>query len=205
MNRETRDWEAHAIIGAKAQGKTSYMRKLADNTYNYTSQKVVVICNTKPPALADLVYVKNPDQLRKRWRGIIRYYNEAGYEQTVEDIVQLIEEGYITNGAVFFDDVTKYIDSNPQKVVKRVLTDHRMRDLDLYFITHGLGILPKFCRLMINTVTTFKTNESFDHPRDLKGLNYGNSYSLYHNWRKVMDSPRVSGYIQPHLTTETGA
>lgn len=204
MGRSTRDREAHAIIGFKAEGKTTFVRKVADASYDYRTDKVIVICNTVPPALADLSYVDNPEKLRKGWVGIIRYFNPEGYEETVSDIVDLVEQGYIKKGAIFFDDVTKYITANPQEKIKRVLTDHRMRDLDLFFITHALRMLPKFCRAMISTVTMFKTAENFEHPRDVRQLDYSNYEAIYHGWKKVKATPRIPGYIQTHVTVETG-
>ena len=198
------DAEAHAIIGGNKQGKSSLVKLLVEK-YDKRSQKVVILNNSNPLAFSNYAYYSTPDILHKRWHGIIRYHNEAGgFKQSLADVYEAARSKRLTNGCVVFDDCTKYIDSNVPQDVKDFLVDRRMINLDLFFTTHSLAFLPPFVRRMVNTVTVFKTAENFEKPREVKELKYANYEALFDAWTEVMAAAPNKGFIQPHLTIETG-
>lgn len=201
---DTRDREAHAIIGGNQQGKSSLVKKLIEKAYDKRSQKVVVLNSSNPKAFQGYFFASSKTQLMRKWNGIVRYHNPAGYKETLEDIYSLATEGYLKNGAVIFDDCTKYIASNPPEKIKEFLVDRAMFDLDLYFTTHSLVMLSAWIRRMVNTITVFKTAESFEQPRELKELQYPNYKALFQIWTEVKNTPQTKEHIQPNLTIATG-
>lgn len=199
-----RNWEAHGIIGGNAQGKSSLIVDLL-TAYDMRSQKVVILNNTNPPAFQRFKFIDSPERLKGKWHGVVRYHNPDGFKQSMNDIYQLASDGYLSNGAVVFDDCTKYIEPWPPEVIRNFLVDRRMFSLDLFFTTHALRFLPKFVRGMVNTITVFKTAEVFEKPSELKTLEYSNYHTIYQEWTRVMATPHnPKKYIQEHSTVETG-
>lgn len=200
----TRDCEAHAIIGGNQQGKSSLVKLLIDKTYDKRSQKVVVLNSSNPKAFQSYFTANSANQLERKWNGVIRYHNGDGYNATLDDIYKLAVDGYLRDGAVIFDDCTKYIGYNPPQKIKDFLVDRAMYGLDLYFTTHALAFFPAFCRRMVNTITVFKTAENFEKPNELKQLDYPNYNALFNAWNEVQAMPKSKQFIQPYLTVETG-
>lgn len=200
----TRDREAHAIIGGNQQGKSSLVKQIIENGYDKRKHQIVILNTTNPKAFQSYFFASGKTQLQKKWKGVIRYHNSNGYKQTLQDVYELTVEGYIRNGAIVFDDCTKYMGSNPPEKIKEFLVDRAMYDIDLYFTTHSLAFLPAWVRRMVNTITVFKTAETFEQERELKDLLYPNYRAVFHAWQKVMAAKPVNSFIQPNYTVATG-
>lgn len=201
-----RDRLAMAVIGGRAQGKSTFIRKqLIDKAYNPKNKdKVLILTPTVPPAYADIDEVTLEVLQTRKWHGKLRYYNHQSAKQMLKDIHDLCTSGKLSKGLIVFEDCTNYIDPWPAESIRNFLVNMRMFDLDLIFTTHALRFLPKFCRGMVNTITVFKTLETFEQPHELKSLEYPNYKQLFENWQSVMKAERVQGFIQPHLTLQTG-
>ncbi|MCW5907317.1 MAG: hypothetical protein KIS94_05625 [Chitinophagales bacterium] len=200
----TRDREAHAIIGGNQQGKSSLINELITKGYDKRCEKIIVLNSTNPKPFQSYFFCSSPLQLKKKWNGIVRYHNSTGYKETLDDIYQLCADGYLRKGAVVFDDCTKYIGFNPPQKIKDFLVDRAMYDLDLYFTTHALAFFPAWCRRMVNTVTVFKTAETFETSRELKELGYPNYERIFAAWQQTMQTKSTKNFIQPHITIATG-
>jgi hypothetical protein len=204
MVRAERNYEAHALIGGRGQGKSSYARKLFD-AYDLRSQRILVLTATLPPAYKDITEVKDINQLKRWKRGMVRYYNHESPKQMLKDIHDLCVQGYIRNGLVIFEDCTNYIDPWPAESIRQFLVNCRMFQLDLIFTTHALAFLPKFVRRMVNTITVFKTAETFETPKEVKQLGYPNYEAVYDAWQECMRAPKNNrSYVQHYVTIETG-
>lgn len=200
-----RDNEAAAVIGFNGEGKSSLVMDIVREVYDLRSQKIVILNSTNPIVFQKLTYVDNVEKLRKGWHGIVRFDNPNSDEETLWDVYNLAKDGYLSNGAVVFDDCTNYINANPQKEIKKFLVNRRMYNLDIFFTTHSLAMLPKFCRSMVNSVTVFKTGEVFENPRELRELNYPNYTEIYNAWKEVMRIPKDRNkFIQANRTIATG-
>lgn len=200
----TEDAKATAIIGGVQQGKSSLVTKLIEQCYDKRTHKVVILNNTAPLAFSQFDYYEDAAVLSAKWRGVIRYHNPGGFKEAIKDVYEAASSGALRNGAVVFDDCTKYIDPWPSEDIRNFLVDRRMIQLDLIFTTHALAFLPKFCRRMINYITVFKTAENFESPREIKQLGYANYTAIYEAWRDVMNQPKTHKHIQPHHTISTG-
>jgi hypothetical protein len=201
---KTEDAKASAIIGGVKQGKSSLVVNIIDKCYDKRSHKIVILNNSAPIAFEKYTFFNTPQVLKRNWHGVIRYHNPEGFKQTIRDVYEAASSGHLRNGAVIFDDCTKYIDANPAEDIKNFLVDRRMIGLDLIFTTHALRFLPKFCRGMINSVTIFKTAETFESEKEIKALQYPNYSAIYKAWKDIMNQPATSRHIQPHHTITTG-
>ncbi len=197
--------EAHVIIGGNKQGKSSLVAQLIKGSFDKRREKVVVLNSSNPLAFAGYDYHEDAKILKRNWHGVIRYHNPAGYKQTLTDVYQAVVGGYLYNGAIVFDDCTKYIDPWPAEDIRNFLVDRRMYGLHLFFTTHALRFYPRFCRGMTNTITVFKTAETFNKPEEIRALSYPNSDKLFLAWDFVRDTPNdPKKHIQFHLTVDTG-
>lgn len=196
---------AMALIGGRAQGKSTYARKkIIEPCYDLRTDKILVLTPTVPPAYGDIREVTLHELQNRRWHGMLRYYNHQSAKQMLKDIHDLCTANKLRKGLLVFEDCTNYIDPWPAESIRNFLVNMRMFDLDLIFTTHAIRFLPKFCRTMVNTVTTFKTAENFRSPEELRQLGYANYEALYNGWKYVMEQPKVEGYIQAHRTIDTG-
>lgn len=201
-----RDRKSTAVVGGRAQGKSSLIKRLLDKCYKKSKgDKVLILTPTVPPAYEKVKEVSLEFLQTKNWRGMVRYYNHGDAKQMLKDIHDLCIAGKLRKGCVVFEDCTNYIDPWPAESIRNFLVNMRMFDLDLIFTTHALRFLPKFCRGMVNYVTVFKTAETFENPKELKQLAYPNYHKLYEGWCEVMAEPRdESSFIQPHRSVDTG-
>lgn len=211
MQKTGRDRLANAIIGGKAQGKSTFIKKLIA-LYNGPTDKVIILTSQDPPAYAKFKRVHSIDEIKRLKKGVVKYYDYNEPHNMINDLRDLATQGWetstghkkFTGGAVVFEDTTNYLEHNPPRGVKNFLVDHRMMELDLFFVTHALRFLPKFVRGMVSTITVFKTAETFNKPEEIRQLGYPNSDNLFNAWSEVMAAPKTNEFIQSHITIETG-
>lgn len=203
-----RNWEAHAIIGGNGQGKSTFAKRdlfPAYDTSKEGGQKILILTSTDPPAYDKYRRINNLNDLMRWKHGIVKYYNHESPKQMLKDIHFMCVQGFLKFGAIFFEDCTNYVDDKPGESIKQFLVNRRMFELDMFFTTHALRFLPKFCRGMCNTVTVFKTAEVFEKPNEVRTLFYPNYEQLYLAWREVMATPHdKNNFVQHHLTVTTG-
>lgn len=204
IHANDRDREAYAIIGGNQQGKSSLVKKLIDAAYDKRKDKVIVLNSSNPRAFQEYFLASQPKQLQRKWNGVVRYHNADGYKQTVEDVWNLVQDGYMRSGCVVFDDCTKYIDEKTPEHIRYFLVDRAMYDIDIIFTTHALAFLPKFIRRMVNVVVVFKTGDGFKVANDLYRLNYPNHEKIFAAYQEVMNLPQSKEIIQPHIAVATG-
>jgi len=184
------DYEAHAIIGRKHTGKSTFAHSFFKG-YNLKQDKVLIITETDPGAYSKIKRIDNIEKL-KAWKcGVLKYYDfdaENDFKMLI-DVYKLAADNRLSDGLIIFEDCTNYIDANPHRVVKKFIVNHRMYHLDLIFTTHSLAFLPKFCRRMVSTITIFKTLDTFSKGEDLRSLHYPNAQNIYRAWVEVMNSP----------------
>lgn len=183
------DYEAHAIIGRKHTGKSTFAHSFFKG-YNLKKDRVLIITETDPGAYSKIKRIDNIEMLRAWKSGVLKYYDfdcEDDFSMLI-DVYKLAAADVLNNGLVIFEDCTNYIDPNPHRVIKKFIVNHRMYRLDLIFTTHSLAFLPKFCRRMVSTITIFKTLDTFSRWEDLRALGYPNAQNLYSAWVQVMNN-----------------
>lgn len=200
-----RDNESNVIVGAKAQGKSGFARKVIDTCYNPATQRILVVTQTDPPAYSDMQRINSLQKLAT-WKGngMVKFYSDGDPFAMMRGLVQLAQRGVLKNGLIVFEDCTNYIDPNPDRSVKNFLVNHRMYNLDLLYTTHAVKFVPPFFWKMINSVTVFKTLDTFTNEKDLERRQIPNATAVYEAWRKVMQHGKIPGFIQYHLTVKTG-
>lgn len=144
------------IIGRRRTGKSTLLNKLAEKYASGTGKKALVLDVNGAPAYKhhQLLTKKNfALWCNGNYNGVKRFYLSDNDEM----MAMVIE--HFRNGAVFLEDCTKYIDKNPNKLVKTFLSDCRMWNADLFFTFHSLVIVPVFFWTMTNKVFVLRTND----------------------------------------------
>lgn len=204
---------ANAIIGGNGQGKSSFTAEIIEKVYLPRGERVLILTSQDPPAYKKYPRIENIEDLLFVKKGAVKYYNPYNSKQMLSQIKELCLIGidtpkgkkYFRNGLVVFEDCTNYISANPQEELKNFLVDRRMADLDLIFTTHAIRFLPKFVRGMVNSVTIFKTAETFENSKEIQRLAYPNYHELFQAWKKVMNTPdNPKKFIKAHETITTG-
>lgn len=146
------------IIGGRGRGKTTFARGLMEGH----PKKVLIVDTFDHPSYRDIP-VLTLEQLPGWKKGIYRIYATENID--IDDIIEAINK-YLTNALVFFEDALKYIpDRLKGYPIGKIIIDSKQKNLDLFFMLHGWGLVPpdlfRFCDL----ITVFKTNDS---PADKK-------------------------------------
>lgn len=197
--------EANAIIGGKEQGKSTFTSSIID-AYAAYGERVIILTETEPHAYRKYKRVKMVESLaRPDCPKVVKYYNREDPFIMLRDIYKLCIDGKIRSGLLVMEDATNYLDYNPVREIRQLLTNHRMFHLDIIITSHALSLFPKFCRKMVSTVTVFQTAEGFEDPREIKSLGYPPYKSLYKAWVNCMKTPKnTKKFVQYHETIITG-
>jgi zonular occludens toxin Zot len=195
-NPEERDFITAAVIGDKAQGKSSFLALFAKeyhdtNEQNENPRRVLIHDPSEAWAfqqfenitVEELTYgVKLPKTGKRHfWRkGIRRITGEDDDEMVLRSIRQ-----YMRNGLVIFDEARDWMKENPQKWQKELFTKHRNLGLDLVFVFHNFMDIPISLRPHIWMYILFKTPEKPDGPQWFSRRRFPNPDQFYKKWEEV--------------------
>jgi hypothetical protein len=87
--------------------------------------------------------------------------NARIYGYDINDLMPLINTK-ISNTVILFEDSKRYIEPNIQKDFRRLIIEHRNKNIDLVFQFHNLADVPPYLAAMYNVVVLFRTNDNFD-------------------------------------------
>lgn len=99
--------------------------------------------------------------------------NARIYGHDINDLMPLINTK-ISNTVILFEDSKRYIEPNIQKDFRRLIIEHRNKNIDLVFQFHNLADVPPYLAAMYNVVVLFRTNDNFDK-----------SMEKFSNWRTL--------------------
>jgi hypothetical protein len=192
------------IIGDNGTGKSTYLlERVIKPSYNLTTHRILIICDTNPKAYAGITRLTTYDQLKQFTNGIALFWdNTVNPEVMLEKIIDILRQGqtnlqahprsphlhYLHNGAIVFDDCSNYILANPKQVIRTFLGNYRMYCVDLFFIAHSLTDFPSFLRRRMNYFTLYKTLENLTE-NDLKQFRYPNYQNIFRAWVNRMNHP----------------
>jgi hypothetical protein len=181
------------IVGRKATGKSTYLCDLAKAYTEANSNKrfLIVDVNGSPaysqfPLLTDHQLATWKEDAKTR---VAKYYH-PDHEKMFENIKKF------RNGAIVFEDCTKYILPNPSLDVRMYLTDHRMWNVDLFFTFHSLNRIPPFFWEMTAWIVLKKTQDTNFKKFENRIPNYE---LVRKTWEEVMKSP--DPYIHKSVAT----
>ena len=199
-NPEERDFITAAVIGDKAQGKSSFLSLFAKDYLELNQKKGnerrVLIHDPSEAGpfnqfenitLEELIYgVKLPKTGKRHfWRkGIRRMSHEEDDEQVLRGIRQVMR-----NGLVIFDEARDWMGDNPKKWQKELFTKHRNLGLDLMMVFHNFMDIPISLRPHIWMYILFKTPEKPDGSQWFSRRRFPNPAQLYEKWEAVELKP----------------
>ncbi len=199
-NPSERDFITAAVIGDKAQGKSSFLslfakEHLETNEQNNNPRRVLIHDPSEAWAfrpfqqisVEELTYgVQLPKTGQRHfWRkGIRRISDEEDDEQVLRSIKQ-----FMRNGLVIFDEARDWMAENPKKWQKELFTKHRNLGLDLIFVFHNFMDIPISLRPHIWMYILFKTPEKPDDPKWFARRRFPNPERLYEQWAEVERKP----------------
>jgi hypothetical protein len=147
------------IVGRRYTGKSTLCKKMALWYAEKTKKRVLIIDVNGAEVYDDLQHLS--ENQFKTWCNddANEYSKVACFYLSDEDYMMEIISQNFKNGAVFFEDCTKYIEAKPKKIVKKFLVDCRMWNADLFFTFHSLISVPIFYWTMTNKVFLLRTND----------------------------------------------
>lgn len=151
-----RDAQVTVIIGKNGTGKSYLSKKIVESI----GGKAVIITYAGMPKIWQDVPVLNAAD-PKAWEGWttgLRQIVAANYEHPTKETQNMVFEyiyKYFQGGIVVFDDCREYITDkiSSHPYLKRILSSFRHRELDLFFVVHSPGDVPR--KVWTYTSTTF--------------------------------------------------
>ncbi len=160
------------IIGKRKSGKTTLMK----NIINSNNKKVLIVDTFNHPSYTDIP-IMGLDKL-KHWK-------KGTYRVISKKMIGVMTEinNHLSNALIVFEDATKYLDGQLDDDVKEFIIDSKQKNLDLYFMFHGWGMVPPDLYRLLDTITMFKTR---DNPISRK-IYIPNFEYLYQKWNYVQN------------------
>lgn len=175
------------VVGFQGTGKSTEMRKLAETVAKSGDKKTLIIDVNNSAAYKDiqlLNYAKFQYWMENQEGGIKKFYDPDKDKM----FNFLITKFY--NGVLVFEDATKYIDARPKMNVRSYLTDHRMSNLDIFFMFHSIELIPPFFLKMTNYLTIFKTDDVIQENWNFYKKRFGHKHAerILACWNNVIAS-----------------
>ncbi len=213
-NPDFREFFTGAVIGDKAQGKSSFLALFAKQYYHANAnkgniRKVLIHDPSEAGAFAQFEHISLEELMfgvklpktgkHHLWKkGIRRMCGEEDDEAVMRGIRQMMR-----NGLVIFDEARDWMGENPKKWQKELFTKHRNLGLDLLFVFHNFMDIPISLRPHIWMYILFKTPEKPDGPQWFARRRFPNPEQLYQKWAEVEEETYYKDrIIQPYTVFE---
>jgi hypothetical protein len=80
-----------------------------------------------------------------------------GYE--IDQLLPVINSK-ISNTVIVFEDSRRYVEPSIQKDFRKIIIEHRNKNIDIVFQFHNLSDVPPYLAAMYNVVVMFRTNDN---------------------------------------------
>lgn len=165
------DPQITAIVGQKAQGKSSVLINIIEN-YKKQCEKVgrtfccLIDCATDSEAftnyetisLEELQNLPSIYQAETPFEGVLVVPFDADYDY--QKRLSIIY-GASFNCYLILDEAGTWFTPNLKASYQKIFAEHRNRGIELYFNCHGLTEIPKKVRKHVNRIIYFITGEYF--------------------------------------------
>jgi hypothetical protein len=217
-NPNERDYDTTAVLGDKAQGKSTLVslyaklynqiqsEKLRKGLLKYP-KKVLIVDPTDNNAfqefeditLEQLMYGFPIVGKRERnfWsKGIRRIRKTRNIKDDI--FINTITDCY-KNGLLIIDEASEVVDpNNPPHWQKELIKKHRMSCLDLLYVFHNFMDIPLKLRPHIWCWILFRTPEKPDSVKYFRSRQFPNPEALWEKWKKVENSVHDNSAIIQH-------
>jgi len=162
-----------SVVGARGKGKTKYV--LGDPElglpgiiplYPKNGLGVLIMCTIDHPTYREAgIPIMEADQF-DRWKG------QGVYRIIMEDPKEWFEliSKQVENALVVWEDATEYIDQYVDKTIKNLCIHSKQRNVDVLFMFHGFGYVPKSLFRLVNDYVIFKQTDNLDKSRTPSGV-----------------------------------
>lgn len=157
----SRDAEVVIVFGKNGTGKSYLVRKMVEAT---NDRVLVVTYAGMPKVWRDIPVIDADNPADWNWKSGIRQVIAAKYDHPTKENKTLLFEyifKHFREGTVIFDDSREYITSNrltDYPYLKKILSSFRHVELDVIFVMHGPGDVPRQIWNYVSTTFVFHTN-----------------------------------------------
>lgn len=191
------------IIGDNGTGKSTYILKTINESYDLGLHRVLIICQTTPKAYKSITRLNTYEELRNFKNGVALFWDyECSTKQMLLNLIAIYSQGqqnvkkhplqphlhYLHNGALVFEDASNYLRANVPEEIMTFLGNYRMYFIDLYFVAHTFTDFPSALRRRMNYFVIYTTLETLSE-RDFKSFRYPNHEALHHFWLQKKTDP----------------
>ncbi len=159
----TRINKVSLIVGGRGSGKTDFVKNLI-----YQIPKRRIICDTfDSPVWKTFKTYLHPERESERIKEIgfdnVKSQDKGAFKLISSDTDRIFQtiESDAWNSLVVIEDATRFIRKNVDESVRKFVLDTKQKNLDLIFIFHSLSDVPPDLIRWSDTLTLFKTNETF--------------------------------------------
>jgi hypothetical protein len=114
-----------------------------------------------------------------------------GYE--IDEILSKINS-VISNTVIVFEDSRRYVEPSIQKDFRKLIIEHRNKNIDLIFQFHNLSDVPPYLAAMYNVVVMFRTND-----------NLSKRMEKFSNWESLEKAQSAVRLISDKVKAKTPA
>jgi hypothetical protein len=117
-----------------------------------------------------------------------------GYE--VDELLTEVNSK-ISNTVILFEDSSRYVEPSIQKDFRKLIIEHRNKNIDLVFQFHNLSDVPPFLAKMYNVIVSFHTNDNEKKPLE-KYSNWKDVWAAQELARAASDKAKKKNPAKPH-------
>lgn len=181
--RDEREVFTLVILGKRGTGKTTYIRRLVNQSLQAKRRVLIVTPNMDDFASIPLVHPRYTDRIAtyKGARKIVTY----GEPTEIDNICKIFRHGLLV-----FDDCRSYLLDKPSVHLKNMLISARHYDVDIIAVGHGVTTVPP---QFFTYATHFMIFATTDNPIKRK-----NDVQNYPAFESAIQSVNREALKQPH-------
>lgn len=176
------------LVADRGRGKTPFIigdkeipvKGICD-AYLSNGMKVLILDTIDHPKYRHVPRIELTE-VRSWNKGMYRYW---GNRSQMKDMFNVISNS-LTNAVVVFEDCHKYIDSPVPDSIIDFLIDTKQKNVDIFFLYHSFGWIPKDLYRVIDVYEIFKSTE---HPKVRREQLSGCYEKILKAWEEVNNSP----------------
>lgn len=176
-----------ALVADRGEGKTTYITGDESiplpgiiDKYLKKGMKVLIIDTYDHPSYRHIPRIRT-NQIAFWKKGVYRFY---GNKTEIKELFDVISKK-LFNCAVVCEDAVKYIDADVPDALVDFMIDTKQKNIDLYFLYHAWGWIPKALFRLIDAFEVFRSGE---HPKVRKDQLGGCYDRVLEIWERISKS-----------------
>ena len=204
-----------AIVGKRRLGKSKFIRQKADDivasqTKRGNQKRVLVIDMARSVWFQDLAFFRSIEEFitdcrlpkghADKWEHGVRCIRAKNEKKFMETLLRAIHENFV-NGVVFYDEGNSWIEvsGSVPDYQKVIFTQNGNKGVENYLAVHRFADVHKQLRGHFDGYVVFKTEDTFNSPRDLQAAGFPSDQNeLWNIIQKVKEAPMTTNIVQTH-------